>query len=129
MFVLYICLIKSSKSLSVTTFDSYNVEKHNRKGSFKAKWLPLYCVFHHPTSLKRTFHFGRKTLQWISALQNVAHRNVKQRILEDIEQNTKSDNQELNHEKLPKEIDSKTFREKLSEINKKLKEPTKKQEK
>ncbi|WP_172916771.1 hypothetical protein [Capnocytophaga canis] len=68
-------------------------------------------------------------MQWISALQNVAHRNVKQRILEDIEQNTKSDNQELNHEKLPKEIDSKTFREKLSEINKKLKEPTKKQEK
>ncbi len=51
------------------------------------------------------------------------------RILSDIEESIQSDNQELNTEELPKAIDSEKLREKLSEINKRLKEPTKKQAK
>lgn len=51
------------------------------------------------------------------------------RILSDIEESIRSDNQELNTEELPKAIDSEKLREKLSEINKRLKEPTKKQTK
>ena len=50
-------------------------------------------------------------------------------ILENIEQSIQSDNQDLNKEELPKEIDSKALKDKLSEINKKLKEPTKAQQK
>lgn len=49
------------------------------------------------------------------------------RILSDIEESIQSDNQELNTEELPKAIDSEKLREKLSEINKRLKEPTKNQ--
>jgi len=50
-------------------------------------------------------------------------------ILSDIENSIQSDNQELNKEELPKKINSEELKEKLSELNKKLKEPTKKQEK
>lgn len=50
-------------------------------------------------------------------------------ILSDIEANIKSDNQELNKEELPKKINSEELKERLSQINKKLKEPTKKQSK
>lgn len=48
-------------------------------------------------------------------------------ILSDIENSIQSDNQELNTEALPKSIDSESLKEKLSILNKKLKEPTKKQ--
>lgn len=50
-------------------------------------------------------------------------------ILADIENSIQSDNQELNKEELPKKINSEELKEKLSELNKKLKEPTKKQAK
>jgi len=50
-------------------------------------------------------------------------------ILSDIENSIQSDNQELNKEELPKKINSEELKEKLSELNKKLKEPTKKQAK
>lgn len=49
------------------------------------------------------------------------------KILSDIENSIHSDNQEANKEELPKKINSEELREKLSELNKKLKEPTKKQ--
>ncbi|QYS92338.1 IS1182 family transposase [Flavobacterium covae] len=48
-------------------------------------------------------------------------------ILSDIENSIQSENQELNQEALPKKINSDELKEKLSELNKKLKEPTKKQ--
>lgn len=47
-------------------------------------------------------------------------------ILADIENNISSDNQEVNNEELPKKINSEELKERLSQINKKLKEPTKK---
>jgi len=47
-------------------------------------------------------------------------------VLSDIEQSILSDNQEVNQEELPKKIDSEELRERLSAINKKLKEPSKK---
>ena len=50
-------------------------------------------------------------------------------ILTDIENSIQSDNQELNQEELPKKINSEELKEKLSELNKKLKAPTKKQAK
>jgi transposase len=48
-------------------------------------------------------------------------------ILSDIENAINSDNQDVNKEELPKKIDSEELREKLLVLNKKLKEPTKKQ--
>lgn len=48
-------------------------------------------------------------------------------ILSDIENSIQSDNQELNKEELPKKINSEELKEKLSELNKRLKEPNKKQ--
>ena len=50
-------------------------------------------------------------------------------ILQDIEASIQSDNQEINREELPKKIDSEVLKEKLALINKRLSEPTKKQEK
>lgn len=47
-------------------------------------------------------------------------------VLADIEGNIQSDNQEINKEELPKKINSEELKEKLSEINKRLKEPSKK---
>ena len=47
-------------------------------------------------------------------------------VLSDIEGSILSDNQEVNQEELPKKIDSEELRERLSAINKKLKEPSKK---
>jgi transposase len=47
-------------------------------------------------------------------------------VLSDIEKSILSDNQEVNQEELPKKIDSEELRERLSAINKKLKEPSKK---
>ena len=50
-------------------------------------------------------------------------------ILQGIEASIQSDNQEINREELPKKIDSEVLKEKLALINKRLSEPTKKQEK
>ncbi len=50
-------------------------------------------------------------------------------ILSDIESSIQSDNQEFNKEDLPKKIDAGLLKEKLSVINKKLKEPSKQQAK
>lgn len=47
-------------------------------------------------------------------------------VLSDIERSILSDNQEVNKEELPKNIDSKELKERLSLLNKKLKEPSKK---
>lgn len=49
-------------------------------------------------------------------------------ILLEIENNIQSDNQVLNKEELPKPINSQELKEKLSQLNKRLKEPDKKQE-
>lgn len=50
-------------------------------------------------------------------------------ILSDIESSIQADNQELNKEELPKKINSEELKEKLSELNKTLKTPNKKQAK
>jgi transposase len=47
-------------------------------------------------------------------------------VLSDIEKSILSDNQEVNQEELPKKIDSTELKERLSVLNKKLKEPSKK---
>ncbi len=47
-------------------------------------------------------------------------------VLSDIDMSILSDNQEINKEELPKKINSEELKEKLSEINKRLKEPSKK---
>lgn len=47
-------------------------------------------------------------------------------VLSDIERSILSDNQEVNKEELPQKIDSKELKERLSLLNKKLKEPSKK---
>jgi len=47
-------------------------------------------------------------------------------VLSDIERSILSDNQEINKEELPQKIDSKELKERLSLLNKKLKEPSKK---
>ena len=51
------------------------------------------------------------------------------RILQDIESSIQSDNQEVNTDDLPQKIDSDSLKKRLSELNKKLKEPTKSQAK
>lgn len=48
-------------------------------------------------------------------------------VLSDIEKSILSDNQEINKGELPRKINSDELREKLAELNKRLKEPTKKQ--
>ncbi len=48
-------------------------------------------------------------------------------VLSDIEKSIQFDNQDINKEELPKSIDSELLKAKLSEINSKLKEPSKKQ--
>lgn len=47
-------------------------------------------------------------------------------VLSDIDLSVLSDNQEINKEELPRKINSEELKEKLSEINKRLKEPSKK---
>jgi hypothetical protein len=51
------------------------------------------------------------------------------KILTDIESAIQSDNQQVNKEELPQPMDAELLKEKLSEINKKLKTPTKQQAK
>lgn len=49
------------------------------------------------------------------------------KILSDIDDSIQADNQEINKQELPKKINTEELKEKLAQINKRLKEPTKKQ--
>lgn len=74
---------------------------------------------------------NRYTFVWRGSVEKYKEKlelKIK-RILQDIEASIQSDNQEINQEELPKKIDSEVLREKLALINKRLSEPTKKQEK
>jgi len=51
------------------------------------------------------------------------------KVLSDIEDSIHSDNQEINKKELPKKINVEALKEQLSQINKRLEEPSKKQEK
>lgn len=70
---------------------------------------------------------GRYTFVWRGSVEkNKAKLESKiKRILKDIEDSIQSDNQEANTEELPKNINSDELKKKLSEINQKLKQPTK----
>lgn len=74
---------------------------------------------------------NRYTFVWRGSIEKYKEKlEVKiNSILSDIESSINSENQEVNKEELPKKINSEELREKLSELNKKLKEPTKKQQK
>ena len=74
---------------------------------------------------------NRYTFVWRGSIEKYKEKlEVKiNTILSDIESTIQSDNQEINKEELPKNINSEELREKLSILNKKLKEPTKKQAK
>lgn len=74
---------------------------------------------------------NRYTFVWKKSVEN---RKAKleskiKGILSDIESAIASDNQELNKEELPEKIDSAALKEKLSELNKKLKATDKEQQK
>lgn len=74
---------------------------------------------------------NRYTFVWKGSVEKYKEKlEVKiNTILSAIENSINSDNQDINKEELPKTINSEELREKLSELNKKLKEPTKKQAK
>jgi len=72
---------------------------------------------------------GRYTFVWRGSVEKYKEKlEIKiNKILSDIENSIQSDNQESNTEELPRKISSNELKDKLSEINKKLKEPTQKQ--
>ena len=72
---------------------------------------------------------NRYTFVWKGSIEKYKEKlEVKiSKVLSDIENAIQSDNQDINSEELPKNINSEELREKLSVLNKKLKEPTKKQ--
>ena len=72
---------------------------------------------------------NRYTFVWKGSIEKYKEKlEVKiNTILSDIESSIQSDNQKINKEELPKKINSEELREKLSILNKKLKEPIKKQ--
>ena len=74
---------------------------------------------------------NRYTFVWRGSVEKYKEKlEVKiNTILSDIETSIQSDNREVNKEELPRNINSEELREKLSVLNKKLKEPTKKQQK
>ena len=74
---------------------------------------------------------NRYTFVWKGSVEKYKEKlEVKiNTILSAIENSINSDNQDINKEELPKTINSEELCEKLSELNKKLKEPTKKQAK
>lgn len=74
---------------------------------------------------------NRYTFVWKGSVEKYKEKlEVKiNTILSAIENSINSDNQDINKEELPKTINSEELREKLSELNKKLTEPTKKQAK
>lgn len=74
---------------------------------------------------------NKYTFVWRGSVEKYKER-LEQKIkgiLQDIEASIQSDNQEINQEELPKEIDSEVLKAKLAQINRRLSEPTKKQEK
>lgn len=74
---------------------------------------------------------NRYTFVWRKSVEkNKEKLEVKvNRILQDIESSIQSDNQEVNADELPQKIDSDGLKKRLSELNRKLKEPTKSQAK
>jgi len=74
---------------------------------------------------------NRYTFVWRRSVEKYKEKleNKITTILADIESSILNDNQDINHEELPKKIDTEQLRDKLSMINKKLKEPTKAQQK
>ena len=74
---------------------------------------------------------NRYTFVWRKSVEkNKEKLEVKvNRILQDIENSIQSDNQEVNTDELPQKIDSDGLKKRLSELNRKLKEPTKSQAK
>lgn len=72
---------------------------------------------------------NRYTFVWRASVEKYKEKlEVKiNHILSDIENSIQSDNKEANTEALPQKINSEELREKLAELNKKLKEPGKKQ--
>jgi transposase len=74
---------------------------------------------------------GRYTFVWRGSVEkNKEKLETKiNKILSAIDQSIQSDNQETNQEALPKAIDSEALKNKLAEINKRLKAPTKQQDK
>ena len=72
---------------------------------------------------------NRYTFVWKGSIEKYKEKlEVKiSKVLSDIENAIQSDNQDINSEELPKSINSEELREKLSVLNKKLKEPTRKQ--
>ena len=74
---------------------------------------------------------NRYTFVWRKSVEkNKEKLEVKvNRILQDIENSIQSDNQEVNADELPQKIDSDGLKKRLSELNRKLKEPTKSQSK
>ena len=74
---------------------------------------------------------NKYTFVWRGSVEKYKER-LEQKIkgiLQDIEASIQSDNQEINQEELPKEINSEVLKAKLAQINRRLSEPTKKQEK
>lgn len=74
---------------------------------------------------------GRYTFVWRGTVEKNKAKleNKIDKILKDIEDSIQSDNQEANTEELPKTINSEDLKKRLSELNKKLKEPTKQEAK
>lgn len=72
---------------------------------------------------------NRYTFVWRGSIEKYKEKlEVKiNNIISDIENSINSENQDTNKEELPKKINSEELREKISELNNKLKEPTKKQ--
>ncbi|MEL7220133.1 MAG: IS1182 family transposase [Bacteroidota bacterium] len=74
---------------------------------------------------------NRYTFVWKGSVEKYKDKLEKKvtSILSGIESSIQSDSQELNKEELPKKIDTEALRERLSQINKKLKKPNKQQAK
>lgn len=74
---------------------------------------------------------NRYTFVWRGSVEkNKAKLELKiQSVLEDINNAILSDNQELNKEELPKEIDSSELKKRIEELNQQIKEPNKGQKK
>ena len=72
---------------------------------------------------------NRYTFKWKKSIEKykVKLEEKIKSVLSDIENHIQADNQELNQEELPQKINSQDIKEKLAELNKKLKEPSKQQ--
>lgn len=72
---------------------------------------------------------NRYTFKWKKSIEKYKERLEEKikGVLSDIENHIQSDNQEINQEELPQKINSQDIKEKLAELNTKLKEPSKQQ--